>query len=85
MKNIFKKLDTLPPADRATALMSRWIGGGALWLFIAFCWPMFILWSIILGCGGFLAVLLVRGYRSLRDGMIRKMTREDRQAGRTFG
>lgn len=84
MRNIFKKLDTLAPADRATALLSRWIAGGVLWLLIAICWPTFILWTILAAIVGGLGWGAMKLYRTVRDGMVRNMTRADRQAGRHF-
>jgi hypothetical protein len=77
MKNIFKKLDTLAPPDRATAILWRWIIGILVTVVTIIIYPPLL---ILLIGGGALTGLgwAVRaGYRSLHHDVTHTYRKRD--------
>lgn len=84
MKNIFKKLDTLNPRQRATAIMSRWFVGVALWLIGAFCWPPFAGWSLTAFLIAVAIFCLYKLVLTIHDSLTGHYAREDHYRGRGY-
>lgn len=77
MKNIFKKLNTLEPKARASALMSRFVLAVLLVIVIAILSLKAFLWLVFSGIMLAVGYYVVKFFTMVRDALADEMQRDD--------